>query len=163
MNENLNLYEILKHCPAETKFWSPVWGDVFLVEIKEMKPGNPIMPIVIKAFLWDGIFLSVNGKLADTEEAECVIFPSKDQRDWSKFKSPKFDPKDFKPFDKVLVQCDCEPRLWICNFFSDISPENKEIHCVGMIGNKCIPYNEETKHLVGTSGDCPDYYKWWEE
>lgn len=35
MNENLNLCEILKHCPAGTKFWSPVWGDVFLVEIKK--------------------------------------------------------------------------------------------------------------------------------
>lgn len=24
-------------------------------------------------------------------------------------------------------------------------------------------YNEETKHLVGTREDCPEYYKWWEE
>ena len=51
MNENLNLCEILKHCPAGTKFWSPVWGDVFLVEIKERIEGKAYMPIVIKAFL----------------------------------------------------------------------------------------------------------------
>lgn len=57
MNENLNLCEILKHCPAGTKFWSPVWGDVFLVEIKERIEGKAYMPIVIKAFLWDSIFL----------------------------------------------------------------------------------------------------------
>ena len=25
----------------------------------------------------------------------------------------------------------------------------------------CIPYNDETKHLVGTTEDCPEYYKWW--
>ena len=29
--------------------------------------------------------------------------------------------------------------------------------------NKCIPYNEETKHLLGTKEYCPEYYKWWEE
>lgn len=163
MNENLNLYEILKHCPAGTKFWSPVWGDVFLVEIKEKREGEAFIPIVITAFGFKDISLFSDGKYSLEEDAECIIFPSKDQRDWSKFKGPKFDPKDFEPFDKVLVQCDCEPRLWICNFFSDISLENKEIHCVGMIGNKCIPYNAETKHLLGTTDDCPDFYKWWEE
>lgn len=163
MNENLNLCEILKHCPAGTKFWSPVWGDVFLVRVEERIEGRAFLPIVIKALLCDEVFLFQNGKYTDEEEAECVIFPSKDQRDWSKFKGPKFDPTDLKPFDKVLVQCDCEQGQWICNFFSDISPENKEIHCVGMIGNKCIPYNDETKHLVGTSGDCPEFYNWWEE
>lgn len=163
MNENLNLCEILKHCPAGTKFWSPVWGDVFLVEIKERIEGKAYMPIVIKAFLWDSIFLFSNGRCTDEEGAECVIFPSKYQHDWSKFKGPKFDPTDLKPFDKVLVKCDCEQGQWICNFFSDISLEDKKVHYVGMLGCPCIPYNEETKHLVGTSDDCPDYYKWWEE
>lgn len=155
--------KFLKHCPAGTKFWSPVWGNVFLVEIKKKIDGEAFIPIVISAFGFKDISLFANGRYSIEDETECVIFPSKDQRDWSKFKSPKFDPTDLKPFDKVLVQCDCEQGQWICNFFSDISPENKEIHCVGMIGNKSIPYNDETKHLVGTSGDCPEFYKWWEE
>jgi hypothetical protein len=163
MNENLNLCEILKHCPAGTKFWSPVWGDVFLVEIKERIEGKAYMPIVIKAFLWDSIFLFSNGRCTDEEGAECVIFPSKNQHDWSKFKGPKFDPTDLKPFDKVLIK---RPGgQWGCDFFSDISlePENEKVYCTGMIGYECIPYNDETKHLVATSDDCPDYYKWWEE
>lgn len=51
MNENLNLCEILKHCPAGTKFWSSVWGDVFLVRVEERIEGRIFMPIVIKALL----------------------------------------------------------------------------------------------------------------
>ena len=114
MNENLNLCEILKHCPAGTKFWSPVWGDVFLVEIKkEIIPGESFIPIIIKALGIKEISLFSDGRYSCSEKAECVIFPSKDQRDWSKFKGPKFNPTDLKPFDKVLVQCDCEPRLWL--------------------------------------------------
>lgn len=164
MNENLNLYEILKHCPEGTKFWSPVWGDVFLKEIKKGKtPGVAFIPIVINAIGIKDITLFSDGRYSCSEEAECVIFPSKDQRDWSKFKGPKFDPTDLKPFDKVLIK---RPGgQWGCDFFSDISmePENEKVYCIGMIGYECIPYNDETKHLVGTSDDCPDFYKWWEE
>lgn len=163
MNENLNLCEILKHCPAGTKFWSPVWGDVFLVEIKKKIEGDAFIPIVISAFGFKDISLFSNGRYSIEDEAECVIFPSKDQRDWSKFKGPKFDPTDLKPFDKVIVKR--PDGQWTCNFFSDMSlePENEKVYCVGMIGYECIPYNEETKHLVGTSDECPNFYKWWEE
>lgn len=88
MNENLNLYEILKHCPVGTKFWSPVWGDVFLLEIKEKREGEAFIPIVITAFGFKDISLFSDGRYSLDEKAECVIFPSKDQRDWSKFKGP---------------------------------------------------------------------------
>lgn len=162
MNENLNLCEILKHCPAGTKFWTSVWGDVFLVRVEERIEGRAFLPIVIKAPLWDEISLFQNGRYADVEGAECIIFPSKDQRDWSKFKGPKFRPQTLQPFEKVLIKHH-NGRQWVCDFFSDISIVNKEVHCVGMHGYKCIPYNDETKHLVGTSDDCSDYYKWWEE
>lgn len=37
------------------------------------------------------------------------------------------------------------------------------VYCSGEYFKVCIPYNEETKHLVGTKDDCPEYYKWWEE
>lgn len=164
MNENLNLCEILKHCPAGTKFWSPIWGDVFLVEIKKKKtPGEAFIPIVINAIGIKDITLFSDGKYSCSEEAECVIFPSKDQRDWSKFKGPKFDPQTLQPFEKVLIKPNHDGGQWVCDFFSDISIVNEEVHCVGMHGYKCIPYNDETKHLVGTSDDCPEFYKWWEE
>lgn len=33
----------------------------------------------------------------------------------------------------------------------------------GCYWKQCISYNDETKHLVGTKEDCPEFYKWWEE
>ena len=29
--------------------------------------------------------------------------------------------------------------------------------------DKCIPYNDETKHLLGTSEEAPEYYRYWED
>lgn len=102
-------------------------------------------------------------------------FPSKEQRDWSKFerfwdkpKVEKFDPKTFQPFDKVLVR-NYSNLIWQCNIFSHLKrcTRNKLAHtffsCVNGLWNTCIPYNDETKYLCGTTDDCPDYYKWWEK
>lgn len=49
---------------------------------------------------------SSNGKGLST--GEYLLLPSKYQLDWSKFKAPKFNPKTFKPFDKVLVKRDAK-------------------------------------------------------
>ena len=27
----------------------------------------------------------------------------------------------------------------------------------------CIPYNDDTKHLVGTAEEAPEFYRYWEE
>lgn len=48
----------------------------------------------------------------------------------------------------------------MCSFFSDLCDD--EIYPYRVIGNtyaQCIPYNEETKHLVGTIGEPPIHYK----
>ena len=45
MNENLNLCEILKDCPTGTKLWSPVWGNVTLIQIND----TSLFPIVLSA------------------------------------------------------------------------------------------------------------------
>ena len=28
--------------------------------------------------------------------------------------------------------------------------------------NMVIPYNDETKHLIGTTEEAPEYYRYWE-
>ena len=28
---------------------------------------------------------------------------------------------------------------------------------------QCIPYNNDTKHIVGTTKEAPEYYKYWED
>ena len=114
---------------------------------------------------------SKDGKLIPTRDGECTLFPSKDQRDWSKFerfwdkpKVEKFDPKTLQPFDKVLVRDNIEER-WKAMFFSHMD-DYLDIHravCGEVSWEQCIPYNEETIYIVGTKEGCPEYYKWWEE
>lgn len=161
MNEKLNLVEILKDCPEGTKLYSPIIGEVEFKHIKYCeypivtysKNGNRIL-----SFTKEGLFFS---------EGECImLFPSKDQRDWSKFKikKPKFDPKTFQPFDKVLVR-DINSEKWKIQLFSHIIKEcfPYEYHCIGSCYNFCIPNNDDTKHLVGKNDDAPEFYRYWED
>ena len=83
---------------------------------------------------------------------------------WGKLTGEKFDVSTLQPYDKVLVR-NHPIEIWEPNFFGYINNEfqDRNISCFGFYWKYCIPYNEETKHLVGTSDDCPEYYKWWEE
>lgn len=164
MNENLNLCEILKDCPKGTKLWSPLCGDVILVRIDSANH----FPIDLTAKV-GLIYISLrsDGKMYDVKEAECLLFPSKDQRDWSKFKAPikRFDPKEFKPFDKVLVRCR-NATCWEATFFRCLIMQpiiGGIIDTSTISWPQCIPYNKDTSYLANTSEDCPDYYKWWKE
>ena len=78
-------------------------------------------------------------------------------------KTKKFDPKTLKPFDKVLGFYEVEGGNWECNIFSHLIGKECSAVCTGIIYNKFIPYNEETKRLIGTNDDCPEYYKWWKK
>lgn len=154
MNENINLCEILKDCPKGTKLWSPVWGDITFDAIDAFDG-------LVYVLKHKGVHIILdNGKF--DADGECIIFPSKDQRDWSKFKAPikRFNPEEFKPFDKVLLRID-ERGIWQPDFFG--YKDGNCITCVTYGNVKCIPYNEETKHLIGKRDDCPEYYKWWEK
>ena len=154
MNENINLCQILKDCPKGTKLWSPIWGDITFETINAFDG-------LVYVLKHKGVHIILdNGKF--DADGECIIFPSKDQRDWSKFKVPikRFNPEEFKPFDKVLLRID-ERDIWQPDFFG--YKDGNCITCVTYGNVRCIPYNEETKHLAGKRDDCPEYYKWWKE
>ena len=161
MNEDLNLVEILKDCPEGTKLYSTVLGEVKLCTIN----CDNIYPICVKDNIGNTGWLTSDGKFIEKFDGECVLFPSKDQRDWSKFntKKPKFDPKTLQPFDKVLVRDGSFP--WRCDIFSYYQ-RNKRItcHCTSddYIYDRCIPYNDDTKHLVGTNKEAPEFYRYWD-
>lgn len=75
----------------------------------------------------------------------------------------RFDPKTLKPFDKVLVKYTTN-RQWKCDLFSDMNDcFNYPYRCIGCSYEYCIPYNEDTKHLLGTTDEAPEYYRYWEE
>ena len=179
MNENINLTKILKDCPKGWKFYSSVYGEVKFetIEFQRLKYRyNSYMPTCnhqiveedprpIKFTVQDIEHCVSSAGEHIKGKGECTFFPSKDQRDWSKFTAPwykkeKFDPKTLQPFDRVLVR-DRDIEHWICSLFSHII--NDEYLCIGSCFIYCIPYNDDTKHLVGTTEEAPEYYRYWED
>ena len=78
----MNIAKILECCPNGTELYSPVYGKVTLEEIIN----NGQYPI--KVITDDGYirFYTKEGKLFDNRpDGECMLFPSKEQRDWNKF------------------------------------------------------------------------------
>ena len=180
MNENIDLTKILKDCPIGWPLWSSVYGDVEFIEIYR-KPvlrtrenewlGQVIHDCNHPVRFWttNGIehCVSSRGEMIKGR-GECTLFPSRDQRDWSKFTAPwykkdKFDPKTLKAFDRVLVR-NYKTTKWRCEHFSHFDGGNYN-PCIASCCSYtfCIPYNEETKHLVGTTDEAPEYYRYWED
>ena len=171
MNENLNLTKILEGCPKGTKFYSSIFGEVSFVEIQNYYDKYPIKLQAYNKSTHSTVEINYaeDGRSSYIFDGECTIFPSKDQRDWSKFerfwdkpKAKKFNVNTLQPFDKVLVR-DTKNFCWEASFFSHINSKLNWANCNCHYWKYCIPYNKETKHLLGTAEDCSEYYKWWEK
>ena len=160
MNEKLNLIEILKDCPKGTKLYSPIFGEVELDYVED--GGEYPIKFLLKGYTDS---FTKEGRFFSDYEGECLLFPSKCERDWSKFKvkKPKFDPNTLNPFDKVLARNYRED--WNCTFFSHIvkDEETYPYACGYDMFTYCIPYNDDTKHLIGKAEEAPEYYRYWEE
>ena len=114
MNENIDLTKILEGCPEGTEFYHAGYGRVWFVCI-DFKSNHPIT-LSLHNNHFGNVNLTKKGTISTQYEGECLLFPSKDQRDWSKFErfwdKPKkeepavemFDENTLKPFDKVLVR-----------------------------------------------------------
>lgn len=165
MNENIDLTKILKDCPNGFELYSSLCGTVLF-------RGIDCDDYPVKCECHDGklMRLTKEGYFFNYYGAECLLFPSKDQRDWYKFTVPwykkeRFDPKTLQPFDKVLVR-DNRKQKWQCNFFSCASDNEGYPYPYFAIGTGysfCIPYNDDTKHLVSTTEEAPEYYRYWAE
>ena len=172
MNKNLDLTKILEGCPKGTELYSTIYGkvrfegiissDVCPIEIKFLNKFTN--PSLISAFF------AKDGRCTSTYDGECTLFPAKDQRNWAKFerfwdkpKVEKFNVNTLKPFDRVLVR-DAHSRCWKIDFYGcNTNPYVGLINCASGSKPYCIPYNEETKHLVGTTEEAPEFYRYWEE
>lgn len=258
MEQELNLVEILKDCPQGTKLYSTIHGEVEFSRI-ENTIKNEKHPIVVGAFICGiltDVYFTYNGKYLHGYDGECVLFPSKDQRDWSKFKvepemvdgeiyyvknnlvewiyiykrtytfktshyvavlnnyfnyymefndicttqtdnikvlrkateeekrlffeiiekngrkwdadkkelvriEKKFDISSLHHFDKILVR-DCNEQKWKCDFYDSYASElNSPFRTTYSWYKQCIPYNEETMHLVSTNKMPPEKYINW--
>lgn len=116
-----NLVSILKHCPEGTKLYSPIYGEVVLDSVQSKS-------IYTLAKTNNGATLVVEftrlGRLHyEFSNAECVLFPSKDQRDWDKFRIPtkKGDVIMFNGQVPCLVTGDYSQDIknWVCGLLED--------------------------------------------
>lgn len=165
--QKLNLCEILKDCPNGTKLYSTVLGYVIFQGIVE----GAVYPIVVICENGVNEDFTADGKMFIDFDGECTLFPSKEQRNWADFIAPwlkkeRFDPKALKPFDRVLSRFD--RGAWSATLFSHLIDSrfaNKKynIICCGSVFGYCIPYNDDTKHLVGTTDEAPLFYRYWED
>lgn len=122
----MNIAEILKYCPKGTKLYSPIFGKVTLQEVCHSN--------LIKILIKNGncrVFLA-NGSYS--EYGECVLFPSKDQRDWSKFRLP------VKRGDIMMKSDGDSPFIATGELYNDISP--KYICGINSIDEFEISYGE---------------------
>lgn len=71
----------------------------------------------------------------------------------------KFDITTLMPFDKVLMRSS-NAREWVGTIYSHYN--NNYFFGCGMMCQQCIPY-EKNEHLLGTTDDCDDYFKNWND
>lgn len=92
MENKIKVSEILRYCPKGTKLYSTAFGDLKLQDVLD---GGVIETSslcgTIEHFFEEGFY---------SEKGECVLFPSKDQRDWEKFKLPVKDGDIMMTIDK---------------------------------------------------------------
>ena len=159
MNENIDLTKILENCPKRTEFWSDDYG---IVRFDSIFIGADTPIRVTRPDEYYSHYTK-EGWHCKEMPGSCLLWPSRDCRDWSKFTAPwlkkeRFDPKTLKPFDKIIFK---GHGMWFCGLFSHI---HNSYACVGETYYKCvIPYNDDTKHLLGTKDEAPDFYKYWED
>ena len=215
MEKELNLVEILKNAPKGTKLYSPICGEC---KLKEIDHGATNHPIVVSRSNGERFTFTKEGYWFN-DLGDCVLFPSKDNRDWSTFKVEeegfkvgdhikhkntggvcvltqkaqnregfwakkiicpfddcnvyisehefgsyekvdKFNPNWLKPFDRVIMYDDgcCK---WFATLFSHYNKDANYPYSVsdGCRYTSCVPYNDETKYLIGTKEEEPEFYK----
>lgn len=74
----------------------------------------------------------------------------------------KFDINTLKPFESKVLVREGKTDVWQPSYYGFLNQRNKRFYTTTNTWSMCIPYNEDTKHLIGTTNDCDDFYKTWE-
>lgn len=110
--EPLNIAKILKNAPRGAKLYSPVYGEVTFIEIDL----SVVYPIVVRATNGSEVLFTSDGRyLADYVDAECVLFPSKENHDWSTFKGESQFPMNYDECCKLLNDTSTQ-SCYICGY-----------------------------------------------
>ena len=112
---------------------------------------------------------NVLGRYCDCEVDTSFDLFFAPEKDKERVTVERFNPNTLKPYDKVLVR-DSNIDNWVCDLFSHIEYKRENgnnnrypYYCLGNNYRCCIPYNDYTKHLIGTSELPSKYYRYWEE
>lgn len=90
----------------------------------------------------------------DSEKQQLFDALAKEGKAWDAEKKEIVDLKpkvELKPFDKVLSRR-CSEDYWVLNFYSH-KTDYYHVCIDGSSNLDCIPYNEETAHLLGTTDE----------
>lgn len=132
MKAELNIAEILKDKPKGTKLYSPIFGEVkydsvLLGDIKVLYSCTD------RHFYMDGKFC-MNG--------ECLLFPSKEMRDWNKFAWKKGD---------ILVSNDGKSHIIFIKFIDDTYTKFKGKHlCENSVLTSAYAESKTTNYCLAT-------------
>lgn len=87
MKDRINIEKLLKDCPEGMELYSPLCGKCFYKGIEEKI--HPDYKLVVKTQKGTEIWFDEFGNyFKDFDDSKCLLFPSKDQQDWSKFQRP---------------------------------------------------------------------------
>ena len=86
MENKINIAEILKDCPKGIELYSPIFGELKFNEVNAIN--NRILVVQQNDYIAE---FESDGRLINCKNGECLLFPSKNQRDWSKFQRPFID------------------------------------------------------------------------
>lgn len=147
MEKKINIAKILKDCPPGTRLYSPLFGEVELLEVFgrfdgfiDVKVTNDDGTTDIKSYSFDGCcFADDDFNLNYYDDCECQLWPSKDCRDWTQFVPPTVPP----------VQIDMERERQIIEASQLYAPEYQKPFLDGALWADKHPYikNETTnKH-----------------
>lgn len=131
MEEKINIVEILKDKPQGTKLYSSACGKCKLEEVDDKSFKISFYSSKFGFMNGGEGYLDKNGKSHD--DGECVVFPSKEMRDWSKFAWKKGD---------VLVSNDGGTEVFFDNWYDDTYTNFYSKHYLNSEDENNIKYNE---------------------
>lgn len=132
MEKNINLAKILNGKPVNTKLWSPLFGDVYTSSIC-----SEDTIIVVNHHAESSSFYN-NGKYFNHAEAELLLFPSKEMRDWSKFAWKKGD---------ILVNKDAKVHIIFDRFEDDAYKNFHGQYYLWEEGGSIVDFEEDEGYM----------------
>lgn len=131
METEINIVEILKDKPQGTKLYSSACGKCKLEEVDDKSFKISFYNSKFGFMTGGEGYFDKNGKLYD--DGECVVFPSKEMRDWSKFQWKKGD---------VLVSNDGGTEVIFDKWYDDTYTNFYSKHYLNSEDENNIKYNE---------------------